>query len=148
MTITVKLKISFIPIRLIQNIKMIAIECVHFFAVIKYEIEETESPKALCATANNKRKTSMQPAAKKELSSEEKHYSAQELEMEVRTAEYFQMNCDLCMHRFSSWSDARLHYLDRHNILKPFLRCCNRKFFLRSRIIEHIIWHVDPSAFQ
>lgn len=68
--------------------------------------------------------------------------------MEAKTADYFQMNCDLCLHQFCSWNDARSHYLDRHNILKPYLRCCNRKFFLRSRIIEHITWHVDPSAFQ
>lgn len=87
-------------------------------------------------------------AAKKESSADEKHYTAHELEMEAKTAEYFQMNCDLCQKHFESWSDARTHYLDRHNILKPFLRCCNRKFFLRSRIIEHIVWHVDPTAFQ
>lgn len=99
------------------------------------------------STVNNKRK--MTPASvKKELPSDEKHYTAQELEMECKTAEYFHMNCDLCLHRFSCWNDARTHYLDRHNILKPFLRCCNRKFFLRSRIIEHVTWHVDPSAFQ
>ncbi|XP_031623272.1 transcription factor grauzone-like [Contarinia nasturtii] len=79
---------------------------------------------------------------------EEKHYSPQELEMESKIADYFQMNCDLCMHHFESWNDTRTHYLDKHNILKPFLRCCNRKFFLRSRIIEHITWHADPSAFN
>lgn len=84
---------------------------------------------------------------KKETINEEK-YTPLELEMESKTAEYFQMNCDLCLHQFCSWNDARSHYLDRHNILKPYLRCCNRKFFLRSRIIEHITFHVDPSAFQ
>lgn len=78
---------------------------------------------------------------------EDNQYSPHELEMETKLADYFQMNCDLCMHRFSSWSDARSHYLNRHNNLKPFLRCCNRKYFLRNRIIEHIIWHVDPSSF-
>lgn len=76
-----------------------------------------------------------------------KQYSALELEMETKLSDYFQMHCDLCMHRFSSWNDARSHYLDRHNALKPFLRCCNRKYFFRSRIIEHVIWHVDPNYF-
>lgn len=95
--------------------------------------------------ANAKRKS---VAPRKESTTEEKHYTAFELEMEAKTAEYFQMNCDLCLHQFESWNETRFHYLDRHNILKPFLRCCNRKFFLRSRIIEHITWHVDPSAFQ
>lgn len=95
--------------------------------------------------ANVKRKS---VATKKESTTEEKHYTAFELEMEAKTAEYFQMNCDLCLHQFESWNETRFHYLERHNILKPFLRCCNRKFFLRSRIIEHITWHVDPSAFQ
>lgn len=79
---------------------------------------------------------------------EEKHYTPQELEMETKMTDYFQMSCDLCMHQFDSWNDARTHYLDKHNVLKPFLRCCNRKFFLRSRIIEHITWHVDPTSFQ
>lgn len=79
---------------------------------------------------------------------EEKHYTPVELEMEAKAGDYFQMNCDLCLHQFVSWNDTRGHYLDKHNVLKPFLRCCNRKFFLRSRIIEHITWHVDPSAFQ
>lgn len=85
---------------------------------------------------------------KREHITDDKHFSPQELEMETKLADYFQMNCDLCLQQFVTWNDARSHYLDRHNILKPFLRCCNRKFFLRSRIIEHIMWHVDPSAFK
>lgn len=86
--------------------------------------------------------------AKKETNNDEKPYTLYDLEMEAKTADYFQMNCDLCLHHFENWNDARTHYLERHNILKPFLRCCNRKFFLRSRIIDHIVWHVDPTAFQ
>lgn len=85
--------------------------------------------------------------ATKDTITDDTQYSAHELEMETKLSDYFQMNCDLCMHRFGSWSDARSHYLDRHNVLKPFLRCCNRKYFLRSRIIEHIIWHAEPDSF-
>lgn len=87
------------------------------------------------------------PSKESSTNDDNNQYSAHELEMETKLSDYFQMNCEFCMHHFSSWSDVRSHYLDRHNVLKPFLRCCNRKYFLRSRIIEHIIWHVDPSSF-
>lgn len=110
----------------------------------------TQSSTVPMKTRNEK--TSPSPSSaispKAESIPEERHYSPQELEMETKMSDYFQMNCDLCLQQFGSWNDARSHYLDRHNVLKPFLRCCNRKFFLRSRIIEHIMWHVDPSAFK
>lgn len=119
-----------------------------FFTVSKSAVKSNLIPTERDSMTRSRRRVATIATPKKEPTVEEKHYSPQELEMETKTADYFQMNCDLCLHRFDSWNDARTHYLDKHNVLKPFLRCCNRKFFLRSRIIEHITWHVDPSAFQ
>lgn len=120
--------------------------------VVKSAVEKRprtkRSPPSSPSVKVKKRPATAAALSSKELTNDDNNqYSPLELEMETKMSDYFQMNCDLCMHRFSSWSDARLHYLDRHNVLKPFLRCCNRKYFLRSRIIEHIIWHVDPSSF-
>lgn len=129
-----------------QSIQLIDVILFILYAAIRMsKAMHVEKNQEYESAVNNKRKMA---TAKKELPVDERHYTAQELEMESKTAEYFHMNCDLCLHQFSCWNDARTHYLDRHNILKPFLRCCNRKFFLRSRIIEHVTWHVDPSSFQ
>lgn len=104
----------------------------------------TKRAQAVSPTVPIKRRSGQ---ATKESTNDDNQYSVHELEMETKLADYFQMNCDLCMNRFDSWSDARSHYIDGHNVLKPFLRCCNRKYFSRSRIIEHIFWHVDPDSF-
>lgn len=117
--------------------------------VVEKKIRAKKSPPSSPSIKPKKRPAaaSASVSSKEPINDDNNQYSQHELEMETKLADYFHMNCDLCMHRFSSWSDARSHYLNRHNVLKPFLRCCNRKYFLRSRIIEHIIWHVDPSSF-
>lgn len=122
-----------------------------FFADFQPPVKKSNSvlkERDSATTSRRKMATAATDVPKMEPPAEEKHYTPQELEMETKMADYFQMSCDLCLHQFKSWNDARTHYLDKHNVLKPFLRCCNRKFFLRSRIIEHITWHVDPSSFQ
>lgn len=109
---------------------------------------KTSPPSSPSIKGKKRQAVSAVPASSNDhINDDTKHYSQHELEMEAKLIDYFQMSCDLCMHRFVSWNDARSHYLDQHNVLKPFLRCCNRKYFLRSRIIEHISWHVDPSSF-
>lgn len=125
--------------------------CFYFIAVFKSPVKKSNlvsKERDSAATGRKKMATAATGVPKLEPPVEEKHYTPQELEMETKMIDFFQMNCDLCLYQFNSWNDARTHYMDKHNILKPFLRCCNRKFFLRSRIIEHVTWHVDPSSFQ
>lgn len=117
-------------------------------SMVKKKLQLKRSPPSSPSIKIKKRPTAVTaPSSKEHYGDDNYQYSPHELEMETKLSDFFQMNCDLCMHRFSSWSDARSHYLDRHNVLKPFLRCCNRKYFLRSRIIEHITWHADPTSF-
>lgn len=80
--------------------------------------------------------------------SDNKFDSCYAMEMEDRMGDFFEMDCDVCAHRFGSWNDAKTHYQSAHNIRKAYLKCCNKKFFLRSRIIDHITWHIDSNAFQ
>lgn len=60
----------------------------------------------------------------------------------------FDMGCDFCNHSFESWADARAHYPREHNLLKGYLKCCNKKYRIRSSIIDHIKYHIDPTEFQ
>lgn len=67
--------------------------------------------------------------------------------LEMKIPQYFHMVCDLCEYRFDSWLDAKEHYLQQHNISRAYLKCCNKKYILRGRILHHVSWHIDPNAF-
>lgn len=68
-------------------------------------------------------------------------------DLERRIPEYFHMACDLCEFKFDSWMVAKEHYLHQHNISRAYLKCCNKKYILRGRILHHVSWHIDPNAF-
>lgn len=69
-------------------------------------------------------------------------------DVDSRIHEFFDMNCYLCDQKFNSWSEARSHYPHKHNVVKGYLICCGKKMFIKSEIIDHITWHINPVAFQ
>lgn len=69
-------------------------------------------------------------------------------ELTNKMLQVFDMSCDVCNQEFNSWVDARTHYPRKHNIVKGYLKCCNRKFVIKSDIIDHIQYHIDPTTFQ
>lgn len=70
------------------------------------------------------------------------------LDIEKRLGEYFEMKCELCAYQLNSLDDVQEHFKNVHNINRGFLKCCNKKFFMRRGIIEHIGWHVNPNVFR
>lgn len=68
-------------------------------------------------------------------------------ELEKIVPKYFHMACDLCDYKFASWLTAKEHYLQQHNIQRAYLKCCNKKYIMRGRILHHVSWHIDPNAF-
>lgn len=69
------------------------------------------------------------------------------IELEKIVPQYFHMACDLCEYKFDSWLTAKEHYLQQHNISRAYLKCCNKKYIMRGRILHHVSWHIDPNAF-
>lgn len=69
------------------------------------------------------------------------------VELEKIVPQYFHMVCDLCGYKFDSWLTAKEHYLQQHNISRAYLKCCNKKYIMRGRILHHVSWHIDPNAF-
>lgn len=69
------------------------------------------------------------------------------VEMEQKILEYFDMMCDLCSYKFNTLSQAKMHYQHLHDKQKGYLKCCNKKFYLKSRIIDHVNWHLNPNVF-
>lgn len=62
--------------------------------------------------------------------------------------ENFDMGCDECDTKLTSFTEARTHYRDAHNIDNGYIKCCERKFRQFSFAVDHINWHMDPATFQ
>ena len=61
--------------------------------------------------------------------------------------EFFSMRCEKCSHLFETFSDSLDHYKTVH-ALPGFLTCCDKKFTTLSRIVQHCVWHRNPSEFK
>lgn len=57
--------------------------------------------------------------------------------------DFFSMNCDLCETTFLTINDATIHYKRTHN-KSGYLKCCDKKFYQRCLVLEHIQQHLDP----
>lgn len=60
--------------------------------------------------------------------------------------EYFQMHCDHCSQRFEVLRDAIEHYRSEHG-RRGYLKCCGKRFFNRTMMLDHLRQHSDPRAF-
>ncbi|XP_065368122.1 transcription factor grauzone-like [Calliphora vicina] len=58
-----------------------------------------------------------------------------------------QMSCDLCEVPFENFSAMRKHFATMHD-QKGYLVCCNRKFYQRTRLVEHLQLHLNPDQFK
>lgn len=61
--------------------------------------------------------------------------------------QYIALLCDTCGHPLDSFSDARFHHRAVHN-QNGYLTCCGKKFFKKSRVLQHCEWHIDPRKFE
>lgn len=58
-----------------------------------------------------------------------------------------QMNCKICQEPLENFSATQKHFLDIHQ-QKGYLFCCNRKFFKRRDLVDHIHCHLNPNHFK
>lgn len=71
----------------------------------------------------------------------------QRLDEDSLIREYFAMACELCGTEFQTLLDARVHYRTKHQ-KTGYLACCNKRFFYRGGLIDHISVHLNPEAFK
>ncbi|XP_053674584.1 transcription factor grauzone-like [Anopheles nili] len=55
--------------------------------------------------------------------------------------EYFHLGCEICSYMSETVPDLFQHYRHQHKI-NGYVRCCNRKFYRRARLLEHLGGHV------
>lgn len=68
--------------------------------------------------------------------------------MDKQICDFFNMSCELCTIVFDSFRDVCSHYPDAHGVYRGYVKCCERKFFIRDTAIEHINWHSNPEMFK
>lgn len=56
--------------------------------------------------------------------------------------------CIICNEPCSTYSLLRQHFLDLHPYEKCYIMCCQRKFYQRYVIEDHIRHHMNPNAFK
>lgn len=65
--------------------------------------------------------------------------------------ENFNMSCELCSAKdFKSFFDVKTHYMDAHQMLDGYVKCCNpnRRYIYISQVIDHIDYHLNPDALK
>ncbi|KAM7344983.1 uncharacterized protein ACRADG_011483 [Cochliomyia hominivorax] len=63
-------------------------------------------------------------------------------------AEHFkQMFCDLCQVPFDDFPAMQKHFNETHK-QRGYVVCCKRKFFDRTRLVDHLHCHLNPDHFK
>jgi hypothetical protein len=108
------------------------------------DIEHTEPMKVLRSRPTTITLKKSKVPAKKEKESDEK-YTAEEAALK----NYILTFCDKCQKPFTdlTWDGIKTHYKEKHKII-GYITCCNRKFYKKSKIMEHSARHMNPEAFK
>ncbi|XP_053685534.1 transcription factor grauzone-like [Sabethes cyaneus] len=61
--------------------------------------------------------------------------------------EFFTMKCDVCSETFATLDQLQRHTRKQHN-MRGSIKCCNRVFYKKCRIIDHINFHLNPGRFR
>ncbi|KXJ73865.1 transcription factor grauzone-like isoform X2 [Aedes albopictus] len=66
---------------------------------------------------------------------------------EKMIAEHIALDCDTCKKKCSSFQALQKHSMDEHKKL-AYVFCCDGKFNTKPRLVDHILYHLDPTRFQ
>ncbi|XP_017491845.1 PREDICTED: transcription factor grauzone-like [Rhagoletis zephyria] len=61
---------------------------------------------------------------------------------------YISMSCDVCIFDCADFETLKKHYRLDHPNIKPYVKCCNRKFLHWLSIVHHAHKHDDPEIFK
>lgn len=76
-----------------------------------------------------------------------KRDSPKSLQEDEKIRQWCRMECSLCSTTFYRFPDVKIHYRNEHST-NGYIICCNKKFFRRVRVLEHIARHINPDAFK
>lgn len=76
------------------------------------------------------------------------HHEQSHKERNQFLADNFKMSCDICKIPIETFKTLQKHFEDEHNKERPYVVCCNKKYFNRYNLVEHVRFHVDPNSFK
>ncbi|XP_055378845.1 transcription factor grauzone-like [Condylostylus longicornis] len=68
-------------------------------------------------------------------------------EEDKKIATFMKMICSVCQSECHSFSSLRWHFNTKHK-QKGFAICCDKKFFKRSNLVDHVEKHINPESFK
>ncbi|XP_058464836.1 zinc finger protein 62 homolog [Malaya genurostris] len=79
------------------------------------------------------------------ISAEEKVRRLKEENRKIK--EFFTLNCEICTESFDSFDKLQRHTRKIHKT-QGTIKCCNRIFYKKCRILDHINSHVNPNQYH
>uniref|UniRef100_A0A034VVM0 Transcription factor grauzone n=1 Tax=Bactrocera dorsalis TaxID=27457 RepID=A0A034VVM0_BACDO len=58
------------------------------------------------------------------------------------------MGCELCTFVGEDFTAMAKHFRLQHPMIKPYIRCCNKKLNKRFKVVQHAYKHEDPDFFK
>lgn len=74
-------------------------------------------------------------------------YLKKSKEDDEKITKYMKLKCDVCSQGFQVFAEIRKHYRTAHK-RKGYVVCCNKKFYKRVLILDHINKHLNPEYFK
>ncbi|KAI8116278.1 Transcription factor grauzone [Lucilia cuprina] len=59
----------------------------------------------------------------------------------------FVLSCSICNDILDSFYNLKIHFRDKHNTV-AYAMCCNKKFYRRDVLVDHLNVHKDPNYFK
>ncbi|XP_050101601.1 transcription factor grauzone-like [Anopheles aquasalis] len=76
-----------------------------------------------------------------------KQKSARIREEDERLKQFYSMTCEICSVQLKSFLLLQRHCREVHN-QRGYVECCDRKFYRRFKLIDHLSLHTTPDAFR
>lgn len=64
--------------------------------------------------------------------------------MDEQIRDVFDMKCKNCEIELDTLRTAKTHYRTEHQ-QKGYLMCCERKFYRRFQVVDHVMMHINPN---
>ncbi|XP_055378833.1 transcription factor grauzone-like [Condylostylus longicornis] len=101
--------------------------------------------KKVTPTARKKTSKKATPEAKQKSSAEKTGNRFHEEDKMITN--FIKMACDICSKEERNFSNLKRHFKSVHNE-NGYVICCNKKFFKRSWLVDHIGKHLNPESFK
>lgn len=68
---------------------------------------------------------------------------------DAQIKEFVNLNCNICKSspQFNSFKELQDHFSGEHN-QRGYVECCDKKFYRKDRLMNHITNHIYPDAFK